>query len=931
MNWCRILSIGLIAFFGGSLSACGGWGHSAEEHLERAKQELAKKEISDAVIELKSALQQDPSYVAARVLLGEAYLQLGDFQSAEKEFERARELGASDPNLLPSLGMAWLKQWKLDPLLELEIPATLGPEPRARLLALRGEALLAKRNEDEAEKLFVQALETDPESLPAMLGQARLSAARGDLKQAHEWIDRIQALDGNWAPAWSLSGDVAELEGNREAAIEAYSRAIGLRLDNTVDLLKRAYVRVATGHYDEARADVQHLKKLVENDLQVDFLDGLLLLQQRNYADAQQTFESILAYNDKYLPAIFFAGMTHLYQKNYTWAEDYLRRYVAGNPNDASANKILAALSLRVGDYAKTEQLAAATIAENSQDIVAINLMALTLIGQDKTAEGVDYLQQVVAIQPDSPQAHARLGEGLIAEGKRADGIAELEKAWALNPDDEKVVLKLILAHLTNKSPDKALQVAREFRDRQPESVSAYLMLGTVYMTRKEVPEASQAFEKALTFDPGNLAANTSLADIALQSKDMEKAKQFYRDALKAHPGDVKTLINLAMVEVAQGNSEAMESALGEAIAADPKALEPRLYLARYYLKSGDVAKAMSVLSKVQDDFEDNPKFLILLAQVELASGDYATARSSLTRLDALQPDNATIHFLLSKAYAGLGDREKVRAELAQAVELAPNHALSRIALANLMIQEKEVDEAGTQIRALKAMLGEENQEVLTLEGQLAELRGDTSAAISAYQKAFALVETRGNLLRLAEMRLAAGESEQVVADLQTWLQAHPEDALTQLRLAQIYLGLQREDQAIQAFTGVVEKAPESVFALNNLAWLLREREPAKALEYAERANALAPEAWSVLDTFAVVLLKNGDTDSATRMIERALEKSPDQPTLVFHSAMILEAAGRREEAIVALKTILGQGQAFPESAQAENLLKEINGVRRDR
>ena len=122
----------------------------------------------------------------------------------------------------------------------------------------------------------------------------------------------------------------------------------------------------------------------------------------------------------------------------------------------------------------------------------------------------------------------------------------------------------------------------------------------------------------------------------------------------------------------------------------------------------------------------------------------------------------------------------------------------------------------------------------------------------------------------------------------------------------------------------VLEKDGQNVAALNGLAWHLRNKQPAKALEYAERAAELAPDSTLVMDTLAVVLLKNGQVKRAKRSIERVYEKKPNEPAVRYHRAMIDAAAGDKAAAIEALQALLGEGGDFSEKAEAQRLLTDL-------
>ena len=68
------------------------------------------------------------------------------------------------------------------------------------------------------------------------------------------------------------------------------------------------------------------------------------------------------------------------------------------------------------------------------------------------------------------------------------------------------------------------------------------------------------------------------------------------------------------------------------------------------------------------------------------------------------------------------------------------------------------------------------------------------------------------------------------------WVEDNPDDVAATLALAGTYSEQDRVEPAIAQYQQVLEKDDQNVGVLNNLAWHLRDKQPAKALEYAERA-----------------------------------------------------------------------------------------------
>mgnify|MGYP001544567923 FL=1 len=144
--------------------------------------------------------------------------------------------------------------------------------------------------------------------------------------------------------------------------------------------------------------------------------------------------------------------------------------------------------------------------------------------------------------------------------------------------------------------------------------------------------------------------------------------------------------------------------------------------------------------------------------------------------------------------------------------------------------------------------------------------------------------------------------------------------------LASSYIKLNRPRDAIAQHEQSLKVSENNPIVLNDLAWLLRETDPERALQLAKKASSIAPNSVSIMDTVAAILLIQGDTEAAQTIIGKALEISPDSATVLFRKATLLEATGKTDEAIMVLNSLLQKNPQFPERAEAERMLKRLNG-----
>jgi Zn-dependent protease with chaperone function len=119
---------------------------------------------------------------------------------------------------------------------------------------------------------------------------------------------------------------------------------------------------------------------------------------------------------------------------------------------------------------------------------------------------------------------------------------------------------------------------------------------------------------------------------------------------------------------------------------------------------------------------------------------------------------------------------------------------------------------------------------------------------------------------------------------LESWLarelQTSSADPKVLMALAVIYQDQKQLALARTYYERLLEKEPNQVLALNNLAWLLATSQdpslfdPGRALRLAQQAAALKPEPM-ILDTLAEAHWASGQGDKALEVIQRVLDQNP--------------------------------------------------------
>ena len=337
------------------------------------------------------------------------------------------------------------------------------------------------------------------------------------------------------------------------------------------------------------------------------------------------------------------------------------------------------------------------------------------------------------------------------------------------------------------------------------------------------------------------------------------------------------TMMRQAAEAGAAGEEQRMVDMLELAIVAYPAAAEPRIALGRYYMLKQDSGSALALLEEFAPGAEETPALLGLYGAAQLAQGQYSRARETLERLRELEPDKPAVHYQLAKIYAQLGEAELVKPSLDRAIELSPENVEARVALARYQLLRGDSEAAAEEIRLLQ---------------ELAPDHPDVARLVDGQQQDALIEESRDleTAIQQAQQRLAAGDMP----------------------------------AALSGYRAVLGLDPDNLEALNNLAWFSKEVDPAGALGYARRAAELAPEAPLVLDTLAMVLVANQQTDEAVETIQSALALAPEQPEILLHGAIIFREAGDTDRALRMLEDLANSGEDSAEKTEARRLLEEL-------
>lgn len=915
----RLLSVLLLS--SSLLAACGGQDSATLVREARAK--AAAGDTKAAMIQLKNAVAADEKNAEARFELGKLYLDQLDLASAEKEFRRAREAGYAAAQVNPMIARALLGQREFQRVLD-ELPASSDDTPDgATLAALRAMAYLGLGNKNEA-RTALEKISPDAARNPEVqLANARLALADGKPDEAMQAIGLAIQLDPKDVEALLLKADLARVTGKPTEARQGYQAVLKITPRHSLARLALADLAITENQLADARREVDTALKFSPNNLQARYTQALIDFREKKTEAARDHLAVVLKNVPDNIPALLLGGSIEFSLGHLQTAETYLTKVVKALPDNRYALRLLAATQLRLGradDAARTLAPALKAAPDAGVLVVAGEIAQ----ARRNYAEATAYFERAAQLSPDSAAIRTELGISRLAQGD-SRALAELQAASGMAGSDARPDTVLILSQLERKQFDAALASIAAFEKKQGASPVIWNYRGAAYLGKQDLPKARDSFEQALKMNPGFFAAAANLAQLDIQAKQPVVARQRYESVLKADPKNLNAMLALADLALRAKDEAGYAGWLEKAAAAQPQALPPRIALARYLIAKGDKSKALNVANAAIAAQPDNPAALDLLGTVQLSAGDAVNAQGTFRKLVDKQPKQAAPLVKLASAQIVAKDLDGARQSLQSALRVQPDLLAAQQMLGGIEIQNSRFDDAVALARQIQQQKPKSAAGPM-LEGDTALARKQFDVALAAYERAYAFEPAAALLLRQIQALQGLGRAEEGDKRLAAWLGSHPQDAAIRMVLAERLLQRGQHQAAADHYLQLNRSNPGNLVVLNNLAWALSELKDARALGFAEAAYKISPDNPAIMDTLGWLLVQQGQSGRGITLLQQALSKAPDAADIHWHLAAAYAKAGDRPHARQELKRLLDSGRAFPQEAQARDLLKQLGG-----
>ncbi len=476
-----------------------------------------------------------------------------------------------------------------------------------------------------------------------------------------------------------------------------------------------------------------------------------------------------------------------------------------------------------------------------------------------------------------------------------------------------------------------------------PRFAPAYTNLGFLAIRKNDFNQARRHFSKSLELSPKTASPHYGLALVYDHEGKFDFAMQHLKKSLGIKSNQPGALEKLAELQLKTARyTEALQTA---AQLNNYNVKTAKVVMAEAYLHIGESKKALLLLDKIEPK-DIHVHYLTGLGYMQ--SEKYRDALRQLTKVLEIDDRHVSAHLSQLSLQNYLGQRLNAEAimrvkgsgaldrlkffmagciyaqqnQWSQAVQSWQNaaglfHGFSLYGLSSQKLQNnlkteefkyilmglvyssQRMDTAAIKQlqRALQVNPGSIWSNYLI--AQVYQRRGDKAKAISHFEASLRETpEFMAALIALGDIGFLTQDAQLASVYYTKALALKPNPILT-YRLGSVYEKTGAFDKAEAQYNKLVNEYPKSFLGYNQLAWFYAKQgvNLEKALRLAQNANKLQPDNPIILDTIGWIYFQKSDLKNAEKYLKRAIEKTDQIPSIIYHYAAVMQAMGNQEQA----------------------------------
>ncbi len=901
------------------LNGCGK--KDSEQHLKDALNFAANNEIPAAIIELKSAIQQQPEDGRLRFELAMIYLKAGDAASAAKELERAAEYGLDSKTIAVPLTQAYFLQGQHQKVgAYLTAHAELPPEVLEILKLYHALSLIEASDTDGAKVILSGLTNSSDPAIKAMV-EAQMQVMSGQHEAALQVLNNISESHQIFNDALLLKAKLQNVLKQYDNSIESFNAYLKRNPGAHLARLILAQSYIASGKNVEADIEIVKLLKIFPKQPLANYLKAVVEFERKDFQKAKETSEIAIDNGLNSVSSRVLAAISATQLGLEQQALNHLQAVHSQLGTYPPAQKLYVALKLKFGDTdAARQQLLSDDNAGADLQLVSATAFQLLKQRSDSAAqELVDKYEKSGNATSDDLMTLGSLK--LSIPGMEQQGLAALEEAAKLAPQIEQTQMVLVTAYLQQRQYDKALELAKSWENDEKLNLSSLNMQGYIAFLQGKNLLAQQHIDAALKVDSSHPFTLLLQATLAQAANKVDDAIKILTTLLEKHPSYLPALEQLYALTRNDNATAALETA--QKLNKDnPLDYQAALLYARMLADQGKHQQGLDLLNatgKVESERHSFHWALFIEQQRSVQKNSKSAVESAATWFAQNSADQNSLYTYLRMLIL---DKQLEKALKLTTDELAkaPDNKILYGTRVQLLAEMGRYKEALAELNKLSAEEASK-ADALFIRGKLLLADKQPEQALVAFTGSYQQNQASITALMIADIYTKTVSEQKAKSFIEQHFNYKPNDAALQIYYGNLLLKTDKE-KSTSAFSKVLDTQPDNVAALNNLAWTLFDlQKTTEALPHIEKAIKLAPDNPDVLDTYATILFAMGQQKQALDQFEKSLRIRPDNAAVQLNYIDALIKSGDKNTA----KTMLDKVKPTDKSSEdKKNALKAL-------
>lgn len=555
--------------------------------------------------------------------------------------------------------------------------------------------------------------------------------------------------------------------------------------DDSKKVLKSKIVELfmAQGEFDQARASVDALLKEDSSDARGHYLKGLMMMKERDVAEARKSFSKAKDLAPNAAENQFLYGVTFMEESEQISITE-ISEALQKNPNLLKARLALAELYAKKGDFQQSldelEKILSRQTANNqlneisgkqADNIKTRVLRIAVLLKMGKPDVALKDAKLLVEQQQTVSGHKLRLAEVYFVMGKYDEALPLYEILQKEKPESAQLLNRIVSVLMMKKEHEKAMEVTDSFLAKYPDNSAAVMIKAKIYLSQGYIDLAENVLKPEADKDQ-DVGSIVMLAELYKNKKEDGKAIEYFQKGLQQAPNNVGIMMKLANLYLANGKPD-------EAIVHYEKVLQEKddfipamNNLAFLYAEeSGDLDRALDLATRVYKKLPDNPDIADTLGWVYVMKGVFSQAEPYLKQAMDGRPDNPSI--LYHVAMLRYGQRQQREAEKLLISAIEKGLSAKELASANETLDILSLGKKKLSIAQSEKEQGNVDQAIVLFEEIMQDEGFNSDAAIE-----LALLYAEQNkkmihALELAQKAYDAQPSNPQAADALGWVYYH--------------------------------------------------------------------------------------------------------------------------------------------------------------